>query len=358
MKKIIVCTLFLFSHYLVMAQLIIQPLLPQVGMFQKNQLWNLIVINSSNAEQQCYVVLSLQDRQTGSEILSATTASFLLSKGSKQLNTGNLAPIQYTYLSYSNKTNDFLTAGSYMACFKLMGKGHNGDELAEACVPFDVQPLSPPMLIMPSDSSVLQVQPAQFTWQPPAPITMFQQLHYQILIAEILPGQQPQEAVELNAPFYMDLNVSNNMINYAGAYPSFQEGKWYAWEIVAQDGENYAAKSPVWDFMIAPKKVPLVVPTNGNYILLKSDREASEGVHILTDQNLGIKYYSFDKDYAAIIHFMGPDGKIIEQATEQIVYGSNFLGYKLGSNFKKGVVYTVEIIDNKGNKDNAFFLIK
>jgi hypothetical protein len=341
-----------------MAQLTIQPLLPQVGMFQKSQLWNIIVINSSAGEQDCYMTLSLQNRQTGEEVLSATTSSFFLTKGSKQLNTVNLAPIQYSYLSYSSKMSDFLTAGSYTACFRLIGKGHNSNELAEVCVPFDVQPLSPPMLITPSDSSVLQAQPSQFTWQPPTPVTMFQQLHYQILIAEILPGQQPQEAVELNAPFYMDLNVTTNMINYTGAYPSFQQGKWYAWEIVAQDGQSYAAKSPVWDFTIAPQKIPVVVPTNGNYILLKSDKEASEGVHTLTDQNLGIKYYSFDKDYSATVLFIGPDGKTVEQATEQITYGNNFLGYKLDSKFKKGTVYSIEIIDGKGNKSNAFFLIK
>jgi hypothetical protein len=358
MKKLVVVVL-LFSNYWGIAQVTLQPLLPQVGLFQKSQLWNIVAINTSSIPLQCYIVLSLQDRQSGTEVISATSSDFTLEKGSKQLNVASLTPIQYTYFSFGgDKVNDFLTTGSYMACFKLIGVGHESGDLGEACVPFDVEPLSPPMLIMPADSSVLQVQPTQFTWQPPAPLTMFQQLHYELLIAEILPGQRPEEAVELNAPFFMDLNVTGNIMNYTGTYPTFEQGKWYAWQVVAQDGQNYAAKTQVWDFQVTSAEVPVVRPANGNYILLKSDKDASEGVHSITGTTVGIKYYCFDKAYTATVLFIGPDGKTIEQTTAQVAYGDNFLGYNLGSQFKKGTTYSVEIIDSKNNKNIAFFSMK
>jgi hypothetical protein len=355
MKKILALIILLqLTAPLCRAQITLQPLIPQTGLFEKNQLWNILAANASTSSTYCYLVLSLQDRESGLEVLSATTSEFILNKGAKQLNTATLTPIQYNYVS--DQANDFLPVGSYTACYKLM-TGHGG-LLAEACVPFDVAPLSPPMLISPADSSVLPITPAQFTWQPPAPLTMFQQLHYQIVIAEIYPGQRPEEAIELNAPFYIDMNVPSSFMNYTGAYPSFEKGKWYAWQVVAQDGENYADKTPVWDFSISAQNVPEVRPANGDYILLKSRKESSAGVNTITGGILGIKYYSFEKDHQTSLQFVGPDGKIVEEVSEKITYGDNFIGYKLDHTFKKGTVYSVGITDSKNNRSVAFFVIK
>ncbi|HMG83668.1 MAG TPA: hypothetical protein VK559_11580, partial [Ferruginibacter sp.] len=340
MKKTGIILLLLFITCCGMAQITIQPILPEVGIMQKSQLWNILAINNSDYPLNCNIVLTIQDRQTGAEVLSATTSTFTLEKGSKQLNEANLDP-QYTYFS-GDKMDQFLTVGSYMACFKFTGQGHlSGAELNEVCVPFDVAPLSPPILILPADSSVLQTQPAQFSWQPPAPLTMFQQLHYEILVAEILPGQKPEEAVELNAPFYIDLNVPNSVMNYTGAYPSFEKGKWYAWQVVAQDGESYAAKTQVWDFEISTQQIPAVQPVSTNYVLLLSDKEPSEGVHELTSSTLSVKYYSYDKDYTGTITFIGPDGNEIEEKSVHIAYGENFFTYKLDNNFKKETTYSM-----------------
>jgi hypothetical protein len=356
MKKTIVVILLFLIGYRSEAQITVQPLLPSQGLFQKEQLWNILAINSSSYPQQCYVVLSLQDRQSGREIMSATSTSFTLEKGSKQLNEANLTPIQYTDFAFDDKS--FLPVGSYMACFKLIGAGHESGQFSESCVPFDVAPLSPPMLILPADSSVLQTAPSQFTWQPPAPLTMFQQLHYEILIAEIAAGQRPEEAVELNTPLYIDLNVPTSFMNYSGAYPSFEQGKWYAWQVVAQDGGSYAAKTPVWDFKVSQPDVPAVVPLSTNYIILSNEKSMSEGINILSDNTAHIKYYSFDKDHSGTMNFIGPDGKILESTTIQLAYGDNYLTYKLGNKFKKGTTYSIQITDNKKNKNIAFFLIK
>jgi hypothetical protein len=349
----------MFTGHLCTAQITMQPLLPQVGFFQKSQLWNVLVVNGSSGTLNCYLTLSLQDRQSGAEVLSATSTNFSLNKEAKQLNVATLTPIQYSYFSFTgDKGDDFLPAGSYTACFKLLGYGENAIELAEACVPFDVEPLSPPMLIMPADSSILQLQPAQFTWQPPAPLAMFQQLHYELLIAEILPGQRPEEAIELNAPFYTDLNIQGNVVNYTGAYPSFEKDKWYAWQVVARDGESYGAKTEVWDFSINAPDIPVLRPVNGNYIELKNNREGSAGVNTITNNVLGIKYYCFEKNHSVTVRFIGPDGEKVKEIMEPITYGDNFLGYKLDNNFKKGTVYSVEITDDKKNKRVAFFIMK
>lgn len=363
MKKIVVVVVLFFSSYLGIAQVTLQPFLPQVGLFEKNQLWNILVINSSQYSQQCYVVLSLQDRQSGAEVMSATSSSFTLEKGSKQLNVANLTPIQYTYLSFSgDKTGDFLTVGSYMACFKLMGEGHSSEELSEACVPFDVGPLSPPILILPADSSVLKASPALFSWQPPAPVTMFQQLHYELLIAEVYPGQRPEEAVELNAPFFMNLNVTGNVMNYTGTYPTFQQGKWYAWQVVAQDGESYAAKTQVWDFEIDTASAPNVnLVDQTSFLKMEKASDKIETV-IVPDSTLKLSYVNETTDKSVTVLVTDMDAKdqgTTYQFTAHVRSGENLIEYDLSKimTVQQGGIYQAEIINSRQEKWLAQFEI-
>ena len=350
MKKTIAFILFLLIGYLCMAQVTIQPFLPQTGLFQKSQLWNVLVVNSSSEDLfDCYLVLSLQDRESGAEILSATSGYFSLGKEAKQLNTAVLTPVQYTYFSFTgDKTNDFLPVGNYTACFKLIG-GKAGTELAEACVPIDVEPLSPPMLISPVDSSVLKASPTQFTWQPPAPFTMFQQLHYEVVIAEILPGQKPDEAIQLNAPFYMDLNVPGSFISYNGAYPSFEKGKWYAWQVVAQDGENYAAKTPVWDFTVDTLAFENSIVEQTPFVKMKED-EIEKG--IAPNGILKLSYVNETTDSIATIRVIDIGSKNEHQFKMPVKRGENLIQYDLKKimTIQEGKVYEAQIINSRNEK--------
>jgi hypothetical protein len=356
MKKFVVIIL-LFINYWSIAQVTMQPLLPQVGLFQKSQLWNILAINNTPTPLQCYLVLSLQDRQSGTEVMSATSSTFTIEKGSKELNTASLTPIQYTYFSFlGDKINDFLPVGNYMACYTLTGVGHESGQLSEECVPFDVEPLSPPSLIIPSDSSVLQVQPTQFTWQPPAPLTMFQQLHYELLIAEIMPGQKPEEAIELNAPFYVDLNVTGSVMNYTGTYPSFEQGKWYAWEVVAQDGQNYAAKTQVWDFMINRNSIQVQIPTIMPYATLKRNLEAGA---VTCKGDLRVKYDNEinDKTVTYKINALNnADNKVAKSGTLQLKPGENFIDIPLQNNLNFNKTYLFQLINSRSENWNVKFM--
>ncbi|UAY53237.1 hypothetical protein [Ferruginibacter albus] len=356
MKKIIVILIFCLPVFYTagIAQVTVQSLLPQTGIILKSQLWNMLVVNNTGNPLTGYLVLNVSDRESGSEVLSATSGFFSIDKEGKQLNAASLDPIQYTYFSFSgDRTTDFLPTGSYTACFKLMSGTETSSELAETCIPFDVQPLSPPMLTFPSDSSVLVQSPGQFSWQPPAPLTMFDQLHYELQITEILPGQTPQEAIELNAPFYTDLNLQTNNITYTGSNPSFEKNKWYAWQVVAKDGLNYGAKTDVWDFKIDPTLIASS-SISSSYILVQKNQAS---IYYLKDQTLRIKYYSYDPTQKTILKITDPQGKILKKISETIVYGDNFLTYDLDNKFKKGLVYSIEIIDNKNNKNTALFII-
>jgi hypothetical protein len=351
MRKTLVLIISLqLAAYICYAQVTLQPLLSQAGIFEKNQLWNILAVNGSANTYDCYIILSLEDRESGTEILSATSTSFSLGREAQQLSIAALTPIQYSYFSFAgDQANDFLPVGNYTACYKLIGNGHGPTELAEACVPFDVAPLSPPTLIIPADSSVLKEAPVQFTWQPPSPLTMFQQLHYEIVIAEILPGQTPEEAVELNAPFYMDLNAPGSFLNYNGAYPSFEKGKWYGWQVVAEDGKNYAAKTPVWDFMIDTLALVNNIVEQTPYIKMKKD-----GIEkgIAPNGILKLSYVNETTDSIATVQIIDISGKKQYQFKTPIKPGENLIEYDLRKLIKgqDNKMYEAQIINSRKEK--------
>lgn len=235
------------------AQVTIQATLPPAGVVQQNQLWNLLLINATGDGLSCRLDLVLRDRQTGLQVFAASTAPFVLSRGSRHLNAAMLAPIQYRAMSPTLRPglNGLLPVGSYNACYALFRvMGDASEQVSEDCIPFDVQPLSPPELTYPRDSADLDIAPTAFTWIPPTPDKMFNQLQFDIRIAEIKPGQRAEQAIQENMPLYQGAALRMPTLSYPHSAPTFKEGTWYAWQVVARDAGTYAARTESWVFRV------------------------------------------------------------------------------------------------------------
>lgn len=256
MKKILVW--FVIANCVLQnanAQVQIQTMLPTVGLVQKNQLWNLVLTNTSMSTMDGRLEMVLVDRVSLQELMTASTAEFNLNKGPLVVNVNKLAPVSYNYIGIEpdKNINSLLPVGSYSACYTFV-RNPNSDKreiLAEECIAFDVEPLSPPMLSFPADSSVLDVMPTQFSWTPPMPAGFLDRLHYEVMIAEIQPSQKAAEAIEENIPFFSTDQAPDNFLTYPAAQPVVEKDKWYAWQVVARDNKNYAGKSEVWVFKVS-----------------------------------------------------------------------------------------------------------
>lgn len=342
MRKYIILLLFTVLINDVNAQVSIQPLLPMVGIVQKNTLWNIAIVNSSKTNYDCRIELTLRDRVSGLEVFTATTSQFILATGAKQLNESILAPLQYNYLStMASRRDDFIPIGNYIVCYRLTEIGKL--PLAEECVAFDVEPLSPPMLITPSDSAILEVAPSQFTWIPPAPMNLFNRLDYQIVIVEILDGQKPEEAIQQNLPFYTEPNISINQLSYKGTVTNFEKDKTYAWQVVAKDNSSYAGKSEVWTFKIA-STIEKIKNTPISYILMEED---IKGVSQINSNEIYLKYASQINSFEAEIIFSDEKGNRIKKVNQTIQPGDNYLNFSLNNQFKKDKIYVVSIKADK-----------
>jgi hypothetical protein len=354
MKKYLLLLIFAAVIQNSYAQISIQPILPLAGMVQKNNLWNIAVINTSTDTYDCRVELTLRDRNTGLEVITATTGIFTIGAGAKQLNMAFLQPIQYNYISTSitNRVGDFIPIGNYTACYRLTANGKS--IVAEECVSFDVEPLSPPMLITPADSSVLEVAPTQFTWIPPSPLNLFNKVDYEVVITEIIPGQKAQEAIQLNLPFYSDPNVPINNISYKGATTNFEKDKWYAWQVVAKDDRNYAGKSEVFVFKIT-NEPPLQKSENIFYLYLQDE---VKGTYNIDSKTLHIKYNSIYEIAEASFVFKDDNGKIIKTSKQKISQGDNYLDFSLGGKFKQNKIYLLSFKDKNNKIFSITFSIK
>lgn len=358
MKKYFLTTLVLTLSFAIMqAQVTLQPNIPPVGIIQKSQLWNVLVVNSSTTTYpDCRLRLLLRDRITGQEILTATTGIFSIEAGAKQLNTNVLNPIQYNYLTGSSNISlqSLILAGSYTACYSLSSKYI---DVVEDCVPFDAEPLSPPMLIFPSDSSVLDVAPTQFSWTAPTPANMFDRLHYEVVITEIQEGQKADEAIQQNLPFYIEENVLSNSLSYPSSAPSFLKNKWYAWQVIARDDKAYAGKSEAWVFIINSKKEDQKINSD-SYILVKNNTEET-GISYIKNNTLLIKYYNYEKEQTKEIKLLDANNKIIQIEKVLLKYGENFLSFVLSNRFKPNLIYKILLpFDNNTHSTTLFSIYK
>jgi hypothetical protein len=365
MRKILITGfIIMFTALYLPAQVYIQTTIPAVGLLQKNQLWNLVLVNGTTGPVEGKLTLVLRNRQSGTELMTASTSRFTVPKGSLSVNANSLNPIQYNYLGMDPNTglNGLLPVGAYTACYSFSKiDGERVEQLTEECAPFDVEPLSPPMLIYPSDSAELEAAPAQFTWTPPTPAGMMKRLRYDVLITEILPNQKPAEAIQQNTPFYNSADISNNFITYPAALPAFEKEKWYSWQVVARDDKNYAAKTETWVFKIKkengiPKKTD-VFP----YLKMRSDAPETG---IAPNGILKLSCFNRTADTAARVLIY--DLSAPQSANEPAMFlvdmkpGENQLILKLERkmNVSETHTYKAEITYSSGEKNSVLFHVR
>jgi hypothetical protein len=365
MRKILITGLvIMLAAYYLPAQVYIQTTLPSAGLVQKNQLWNLVLVNGTTGPVEGKLTLVLRNRQSGMELMTASTNRFTVPKGSLSVNVNNLNPIQYNYMGMNPNTalNGLLPVGAYTACYSFSKiDGERLEQLTEECTPFDVEPLSPPMLIYPSDSAELDAAPAQFTWMPPTPAGMMNRLRYDILITEILPNQKPAEAIQQNTPFYNTADINNNFITYPAALPAFEKEKWYSWQVVARDDKSYAAKTETWVFKI--KKENAIPKKITGYPYLKMSSHGAE-MGIAPNGILKITCFNRTSDTSVrvVIYDLSAPQPATEVAsfTENTKPGENQLTLKLERKMNpvETHTYKAEITYSSGEKNTVLFQVK
>lgn len=360
MSKALIYLGFLFFAFVHSnAQVSISLQEPPRGIVQKTQLWNLSLINAGNNPVNITIGITIVDINDNQPLLTAFSRPISVGKGVKLIRASDVSPIDYTYVSagFNRLADAFLPVGNYSVCYAAYTIEKETEILlSENCINIEVQPLSPPLLTMPQDSSSLQNPYPQFSWLPPAPITLFSDLNYELLVTEVRDDQTAGAAIQENIPVYNARRLNTVVSNYPSSWKSLDTGKVYAWRIIAKNGESFAAQSEVWTFRITKEKPEKLVPAGNAYIELKAN-DPSVSTGVIPDNVLGVKYYSYDKSHETIIRFLNGRGETVKEVKKIIDYGNNFLVFRLDNSFSKETTYFIEITDRQTSVHKASFSI-
>ena len=152
-------------------------------------------------------------------ILTGSSRLFTIVKGAKQLQLSDLNPVQYNYSGAAavadRSSSGLLPVGSYQLCYTLVEQSSKNIMPAlEECLPVEIAPLSPPQLNMPANTDTISTLYPVFQWIPPAPLSLFTDLNYELVLVEMYKGQQALDAVQKNAPIYQQYYIRNMVLPY------------------------------------------------------------------------------------------------------------------------------------------------
>jgi hypothetical protein len=325
--------------------------------YLKAQLWNLTVSNTG-VPIQARIQLNLVDLQNHQSVLTAASAPFQVPKGASMVQMQMLEPITYSYSSpmvVDRTPNGPLPAGQYQVCYQLLTTTEAGQGVvAEDCDEVAVEPLTPPLLTMPEDDSVVTTPQPNFTWMPPTPLNMFSNLTYVVLISEVNEGQSLTDAIQKNLPLQQAQELQQPFLNYPLTGPQLEPGKTYAWQVVAMDGATYAAKSDVWSFR-TPAKAFGSSKSSSVYNVMDG---RLAGVGFSDSVALHIKYVSYSSGYSTTVTIRNDKGQVMVTAPVRIRQGDNYLDIPLDGRLNVGQRYTAVVPDPGGRLTSMTFNVK
>lgn len=344
------------------AQLTLNAQLPPGGLVKKEQLWNLVLSNNKDEVIVASITMYLKDAVSGQVVLSASSSQLQLTKGSRIITTRDVEPVIYN-TNGPGMNSSFIPLGSYIACYQVFEQRAGEAPSNEDCININIDPLSPPLLNTPLDKSEVETAYPQFTWIPPGPVEMFSSLSYDIIVTEVSEGQSPAEAIQYNSPVYSKTMLTQPYDVYPSSFSKLDTGKTYAWQVIARNDFNYAAKTEVWSFTVKKKENPYDIVSLTPYIRF---RTAGPEKGIAPDGVLKIAYNNKTPDTKIKIEILeSPEGKTdknrqVPAFDVKLIRGENNIEYDLHKIMKpeEGKVYTAKLVNSHHEVWYVQFVIK
>lgn len=351
---------FLIAHYTVVAQISLSYIASPALQITQDDFWNFNIFNASTSDMEAKI--SLEVKRGNSSIFTCTINSIQLHNGNNNLNKGSIqsyAPA-YTYFNVPTFENvqygGRFPFGNYNVCLKVY---ISNVEEATDCFLQEVNPLSPPVLVIPFDKA--EIEHTLFpilSWLPPSPVLPDMNLNYHLKLVEIVNNQTPYDALKRNLPILEKKGISyTNMIYPADAFP-LAYGKNYAWQIAAYNGTELLGETEVWSFKLVPPSTP---EPDSHPTIYSRTKPSLDGSFIEASQTL---YFTYDEDYKSssldfkITSLQGKDLKLDEAVLKNV--GEN--RYELSITGLKGLAanqyYILEIYSTKQEKQYLLFKYK
>lgn len=355
MKKVILLLIILSSFNYSKSQVIVTLQVPPEGLSVKPQLWNALVVNTSNSAIVIKINLSLIDLSNGLPVLTATSSTFDLPEGATNITAEHLLPISYTSMNNTffvdQSLDDFIPIGNYTVCYQVLKQNVDAfDEVAEECESVTVEPLSPPILNTPDDQGETEQLRPLFTWMPPAPLSLFPNLTYKYNLVEVLQGQSSFDAIQQNVPILQQNIIYTTTLQYPITMTALDTGKNYAWQITANSNSLPISNSEIWSFKIKSPESEAIQMQSPSFIKLQKNDEIS---FTICSDYLRYEYLNESNDSVVttmITDLTSNNLKVVsgKEDLEKVQFGQNYIEMNLQDlNLKAGHFYLFKLTNNK-----------
>lgn len=347
-------------------QILVTSQLPQGGINLKSQLWNITLTNAGVTADRVRISMLVTDRNKGLPVFSAETGVISLLPGVKLLQEKDVQPIVYKIINHNYNVdlapNGFLPAGNFDVCYTVLRKnvGETGSSVAEDCSLIQVEPLNPPLLMIPEDLAVIDGQRPFFTWLPPAPMQMFNRLTYDFKLVDVRSRQSPEAALQQQLPLLYKTGILTNNFAYPASAAHLDTGKNYAWQIIAVNNGVPLASSEIWTFRL--KRQVEDMPKGDDGLPYYKLQQGENSGYFLCSGVLKIVYENRGNDTTASIRVFDITQKIKKEITttplvQTLKNGENFISYDLSDNTSPvhKHLYLIELINSKGELWTARF---
>jgi hypothetical protein len=333
--------------------------LPPAGITVKSQLWNFSLLNASGNDMDVQVEVTLTDLSTNQRVLTGSSRLFRLPKGIKQVQAADVTPVTYNVNNPSYGVDaspvGFLPIGSFAVCFSVLKINNDATErLGEECETVEIEPINPPMLVLPEDSGHIEQTRPLFTWLPPSPFNLFNNIRYDWVLVAIMPTQTAAAAVQDNVPVLSQSNTGSNTFQYPLSLPELDSSKLYAWQVTAKNNNSPIAKSEIWTFRIVKENSVTIIKTvNKVYAKLRRYNDAS---FVQSGNTLYYEYLNEINDPSAAVKVWDISSNtrkelLLDNARPVLQFGQNFMSLDLSNQqLVNKHVYLFELTNSKNEQ--------
>jgi hypothetical protein len=332
MRKTYVLLFSVLFSVVLQAQVLVNLQLPVIGLSTKNQLWNMVLVNTGRETMQLRGSLIFTDQATNQVVMTASTSEFKLLPGSHVFQVNDFSPIIYSIVNSSygidNNPNGFLPVGRFTVCYQFDRFVSDAyEKFTEECEMAEVEPVSPPQLIFPEDQGVLEFPQPVFSWLPPSPMNFFNQLSYDLRMVKLEGRQLPADAMQQNIALFSQQNINMLSLPYPASSPALDTGVVYAWQITAKNNGKEIAKSDVWSFSIKKFSAAADKLLRGGFFAKLKNADGPVN-YFLCSGKLQVAYDNYTDDDSVSVAVTD-----LSSARTKMTLDSNYLKLKRGLNF-------------------------
>ena len=355
------------------AQYSIELQKPAIIALKTADLWNCVVQNAGNGPIEVYLQGSITEKSRG-KVYEVRSGNFLLKQGVTIYNTANYADLKGEKTLISDKIfedhivrTNTLPNGSYTFCAAIYN-GKSNQKLADDCIQFSINNVTPPLLITPLNNGIVCEQYPTFVWERQRGQLLDSRLTYNLKIVELLKGQTTVAAMKSNPCFYCETNIKEPLHQFSFKGIPFEHGKKYAWGITVVESKKAIANSEFWIFewqkcggnlpdhveeeeedIEEEEEVKNEKRKGLNYYFLSGYTHNNENI-IVTNQKLN--FYIINNSESKNMNITMSDGKsMIYNKESKISYGENYFDIDLQSlKLAPNNLYKLRIIFDNGEQ--------